>query len=165
MVTIKEILANTEAMQRNAGANIIIEYDPPRYDVSQKKLSFKGMAIGSDPKKRYKVEVAVYDVAMDYETFLSLKWPFTREQIMSKPVKIDCTCPSYEMGGALIGCIHHGCQMYDHVGFSRDYVKKTDRPEKNPDHIPMGCKHVYSCLKEILEMFKEEPNEQSRQII
>jgi hypothetical protein len=161
MVTVREILANSEAIQKNAGANILMEYEAPRYDVSQKKLSFKGMAIGSDPKKRYKVEVAIYDVAMDYETFLSLKWPFTREQILDKPVKIDCTCPSYEKGGALIGCIHHDCQMYDHVGFSRDYVKKTDRPERNPDHIPMGCKHIYSFIKEILETFIQKPQQQT----
>lgn len=165
MVTVKEILSNTEANQRNAGANIKIEYEAPRYDVSQKKLSFKGMATGSDPQKRYKVEIAIYDIVMGYDTFLSLQWPYTREQILNKPIKIDCTCPSYEKGGALIGCIHNGCQMYEHVGFSRDYVKKTDRPEKNPEHIPMGCKHVYSCLKEILETFKEESNGKREQII
>ena len=164
MTTVREILVNS-ANKGNVGANITIEYDAPRYDVSQKKLSFKGMAIASDPTKRYKVEVAIYDVAMDYETFLSMKWPMSREQIMDKPVKIDCTCMSYERGGALIGCIHHDCHLYDHVSFSRDYVKKTDRPEKNPNHIPMGCKHICSALKDILDLFKEDTNEQREQTI
>jgi len=148
MITTKTLLENSRNFGNN-GANIRIEFDPPAYDVSQKKLTFKGMADSSDPKKKYNVHIAFFDIDMTYEDFLSGNWNLTKEILLDKPLKVDCKCKAYEMSGCLKGNLQHDCALYTHAEFTH-YEKKTDRPEKNPENIPMGCKHIYSAIEQIL---------------
>ena len=61
MITTKELLKNSVAMGRDAAQVEFDDVERPRYDLSQKKLMFKGYAKGSN-NKLYKVQIAFYQI-------------------------------------------------------------------------------------------------------
>lgn len=148
-VTTKDFLKESEGLGNN-GVDIKIEFEAPTYDVSQKKLYFKGFADSSKPNSKYEVKVAFFDVVMSYQDFKDNKWGLTSKDLLDKPVKVDCKCKSYVFGGALKGNLHSGCALYTNTELT-NYVKKTDREEKNPENKPRGCKHIIAAIKQILE--------------
>lgn len=151
MVTTKELLANSKDLGRD---NSDVEFDSvekPHYDLSQKKLSFKGMAKGSNGKL-YKVEVAFLEVSpggLTSDDLAAGKYPMPKD-LIDKPVKVDCDCFDYILGGALKGNLKNGCALYTDQILTK-YKKKTDRPENNPDNIPYACKHIVTLIKSIIE--------------
>ena len=149
MITTKTLLDNSENFGNN-GADIKIEFEAPTYDVSQKKLYFKGYANSSKPGSKYEVKVAFFDIVMDYQDFLDHKWNLSKEILLDKPIKVDCKCKSYVFNGCLKGNLANDCALYTNAELT-NYVKKTDREEKNPENKPFGCKHVVAAIKQILD--------------
>ena len=154
MVSGRELLRNS-AIKGRGGTDIEFDsIDRPRYDKAQKKLSFKGYAQGSGGKL-YKVQVAFYDVEDDGATPEMLEKGYIPrpEDLLDHPVKVDCDCMDYNLGGALKGNLKNGCALFTDKMLS-SYKKKTDRPEHNIDNIPYGCKHIVSFINIIEEAFK-----------
>lgn len=154
MVTTKELLANSKKLGRDNSDVDFDSFETPRYDLSQKKLSFKAYAKGSKDNL-YKVEVAFYGVEPDGLTSEELaagKHPRPKD-LMDKQIKVDCDCYDYIFGGALKGNLHNGCALYTDAKLT-NYKKKTDRPENNPENVPYACKHIVSFIYCILEAFK-----------
>ena len=154
MVSARELLRNS-AIKGRGGTDIEFDsIDRPRYDRAQKKLSFKGYAQGSGGKL-YKVQVAFYDVEDDGATPEMLEKGYIPrpEDLLDHPVKVDCDCIDYNLGGALKGNLKNGCALFTDKMLS-SYKKKTDRTEHNADNIPYGCKHIVSFINIIEEAFK-----------
>lgn len=159
MVTTKELLSNSKAMNRDCADIEFDSIEKPRYDLAQKKLSFKGMAQGSEGKL-YKVEVAFYGVEPMGLTPSDLgagKYPMPKD-LIGKQIKVDCDCYDYTLGGCLKGNLKQGCALHTDAILTH-YEKKTDRPEKNPDNKAYGCKHCVSLIKSILEAFGNNKQE------
>lgn len=154
MVTTKELLENSKKLGRDNSDIEFDKFETPRYDLSQKKLSFKAYAKGSN-NKLYKVEVAFYGIEPDGLTSAELaagKHPRPKD-LMEKQIKVDCDCYDYIFGGALKGNLHNKCALYTDAKLT-NYKKKTDRPENNPENIPYACKHIVSFIYCILEAMK-----------
>lgn len=155
MITTKTLLENSKRLGRDSSDILFDSIEKPRYDLSQKKLSFKGMAQGSN-NKLYKVEVAFFDVEPGGLTPSDLgagKYPMP-QNLLEKPIKVDCDCIDYTLGGCLKGNLHNDCALYtDRV--LTNYKKKTDRPENNQENEPYGCKHIVSFIKSILEAMEQ----------
>ena len=150
MITTKELLENSKNLGRDHSD---MEFDTVevRYDLAQKKLLVKGMAKASKGDKLYKVEVAFYQVQPDGltpEDLAAGKFPMPKD-LMDKPIKVDCDCYDYTLGGALKGNLHNDCALHTDKLLT-GYVKKTDRPENNPENVPYGCKHIVSLVKDII---------------
>ena len=155
MITTKQLLSNSKSMGRDSSDVEFDNIEKPRYDLSQKKLSFKGYAQGSN-NKLYKVEVAFYGVEPDGLTSEDLaagKYPMPTD-LMDKQIKVDCDCYDYTLGGALKGNLHSGSALYTDKTLT-NYKKKTDRPEKNQENVAYGCKHIVSFIKYILEAMEQ----------
>lgn len=151
MITTKTLIENSKALGRDSTDVEFDTMEKPRYDLAQKKLSFKGMAKGSN-NKLYKVEVAFFDVEPDgltTEDLVAGKYPMPKN-LSEKPIKVDCDCFDYVLGGCLKGNLKNGCALYTDKTLT-NYKKKTDRPEKNPENQAYGCKHIVSFVKTILE--------------
>lgn len=155
MITTKELLKNSVAMGRDAAQVEFDDVERPRYDLSQKKLMFKGYAKGSN-NKLYKVQIAFYQIDSDGLTPEELsKGMYPKPtNLLDKPIKVDCDCLDYTLGGALKGNLENKCALFTDKVLS-GYKKKTDREEKNPNNIPYGCKHIVSFIKMILEAMDE----------
>ena len=154
MITTKELLENSKALGRDNSDIEFDKFENPRYDLSQKKLSFKAYAKGSN-NKLYKVEVAFYDVGPDGLTPSDLgqgKFPRPKN-LLDKNIKVDCDCVDYTLGGCLKGNLHNDCALYTDKVLT-NYKKKTDRPEKNAENTPYGCKHIVSFIHCILDAMK-----------
>lgn len=154
MVTTKELLENSKHLGRDNSDVEFDNFESPRYDLSQKKLSFKSYAKGSN-NKLYKVEVAFYGVEpgeLTSEDLAAGKFPRPKD-LIDKEIKVDCDCYDYILGGALKGNLHNGCALYTDQILTK-YKKKTDRPENNPDNIPYACKHVISFIYCVLDAMK-----------
>ena len=153
-MTTKEFLENSKAMGRDNSDIEFDKFENPRYDLSQKKLSFKSYAKGSN-NKLYKVEVAFYGIEpgnLTSDDLVAGKFPRPKD-LLDKEIKVDCDCVDYTLGGALKGNLHNGCALYtDRV--LTNYKKKTDRPEKNAENMGYGCKHIVSFIYCILEAMK-----------
>lgn len=155
MVDTKELLKNSAEMKRNSSDIEFDTIEKPRYDLSQKKLSFKGYAKGSQGKL-YKVQVAFYNVdpaGLTPDQLASGMFP-KPQNLLDHPIKVDCDCMDYTLGGALKGNIKNGCALFTDKALT-DYNKKTDRIEKNVDNKPYGCKHIVSFINIILDGIKE----------
>lgn len=149
-ITTKNLLDNSPDY-----ADIEFENISVKYDLSQKKLHFKAYAKGSN-NKEYKVEVAFYDVDSEGLTPDQLKsgeFP-SHADLLNKPIKVDCDCFDYTLGGKLKGNIHNNCNLYTDTTLT-NYKKKTDRPEKNAENKAMGCKHIISFIKMILSEYNK----------
>jgi hypothetical protein len=142
----KQLLENSVGKGNN-GADITLEFETPTYDQAQQKLYVKCLADGSGNKK-YEVKFAFYEMGMSYQEFLDGKW-IDKDLLLSRPIKVDCKCPSYVYGGILKANQHNNCALYTHADFTH-YKKKTDRQEKNPENIPYGCKHIVSAIKALM---------------
>lgn len=153
-MTTKEFLDNSKSMGRDNSDIEFDKFENPRYDLSQKKLSFKALAKGSN-NKLYKVEVAFYGVEpgnLTTDDLVAGKFPRPKD-LLDKEIKVDCDCTDYILGGALKGNLHSGCALYTDKTLT-NYKKKTDRPEKNAENIGYGCKHIVSFIHCILEAMK-----------
>lgn len=155
MVTAKQILDNSLKFHRDSKDVEFDSIEPARYDLAQKKLSFKGHAVGQS-KKLYKVEVAFYEVDPDGLTPDQLAAGIVPKpkDLLDHPVKVDCECYDYMWNGALRGNLKHGCALYTHKDFTT-YEKKTDAAPKNPDEIPYGCKHIVSFIYDIMAALED----------
>lgn len=154
MITTKQLLDNSRNLGRDSSDVEFDNIEKPRYDLSQKKLSFKGYAQGSN-NKLYKVEVAFFDVqpnGLTSEDLAAGKFPRPKD-LLDKEIKVDCDCTDYILGGALKGNLHSGCALYTDKTLT-NYKKKTDRPEKNAENIGYGCKHIVSFIYCILDAMK-----------
>lgn len=154
MVTTKELLDNSKKLGRDNSDIEFDKFENPRYDLSQKKLSFKAYAKGSN-NKLYKVEVAFFDVqpnGLTSEDLAAGKFPRPKD-LIDKQIKVDCDCYDYILGGCLKGNLHSGCALYTDKTLT-NYKKKTDRPEKNAENEPYGCKHIVSFIYCILDAMK-----------
>lgn len=151
MVTTKVLLDNSKKLGRDNSDVDFDNLETPRYDLSQKKLSFKGYAKGSKDNL-YKVEVAFYDVQpgnLTPEDLAAGKYPLPKD-LLEHRIKVDCDCYDYTFGGALKGNLNNDCALYTDAKLTK-YKKKTDRPENNPDNIPYACKHILTLIKRIVE--------------
>ena len=146
----------TKELLKNSGDYADIEFTKfnVHYDLSQKKLHCKAYAQSSKGDHEYKVEVAFYDVEPEGLTPDQLKSGVvpTHANILNSPIKVDCDCDSYILGGILKGNIHNDCNLYTDKKLT-NYKKKTDRPERNPENKAMGCKHIISFIKLILSEY------------
>lgn len=150
MVTAKQLLANSIAKADVEIDNI----NSVRYDLAQKKLHFNVMVKGSN-NNAYKVEIAFYDIDpgdLTSEDLAKGMIPRAIKDLDNKPIKVDCDCTSYTLGGCLKGNLKSGCALYTDKVLT-NYKKKTDREEKNPENKPMACKHIIGVLKAILETY------------
>ena len=129
MVTTKVLLDNSKKLGRDNSDVDFDNLETPRYDLSQKKLSFKGYAKGSKDN--------LYN------------YPLPKD-LLEHRVKVDCDCYDYTFGGALKGNLNNDCALYTDAKLTK-YKKKTDRPENNPDNIPYACKHILTLIKRIVE--------------
>lgn len=149
MVTGRQILENS-AQKRRDSMDAEFDYiEPARYDLAQKKLSFKAMVVGSRGD-RYKVEVAFFDVdpmGLTPDQLAAGLVPKPAD-LLDHRVKVDCTCNDYAFNGAYVGNLANDCALYTHKDMDT-YEKKTDAAPKNPEHLPFGCKHITSFLHNI----------------
>ena len=151
MITVREFLKNSAEKGRD---KVDVDFDSieqPRYDRAQRKLSFKGYAKGSGGKL-YKVQVAFFKVEDDGATPEMLENGYIPLpiDILDHPIKVDCDCIDYTLGGALKGNLKHDCALFTDKTLS-SYKKKTDRPENNAENIPYGCKHIVSFIYTIMD--------------
>lgn len=61
------------------------------------------------------------------------------------PVRIRCSCPDFFFTGAY--WVKHNIDAL-YGGALKQYTRKTEtRPERNPQHIPMMCKHLIALTE------------------
>ena len=158
MVTVRQMLDNSKAKKRDSADVEILEISVPHYDRAQKKLSVSAV-VKSSKGTGYNVRVAFFDVedqGMKPEELAAGNFPIP-DDIMNKPIKVDCDCMDYTLGGALKGNLKHGSALYTDAQLT-NYKKKTDRPENNPENLPYGCKHITSVLKTVIDILKSTKN-------
>lgn len=156
MITTKQLLQNSKEMGRDNSDIDFDNIDTPRYDLAQRKLSFKAFAKGSSGHL-YKVQVAFFNVDPDGATPEMLEKGYIPKpkDLLNHPIKVDCDCIDYTLGGALKGNLKHDCALFTDKTLT-NYKKKTDRPEKNSENKPYACKHIVSFIYTILDALKEE---------
>lgn len=154
MVTVQQMLDNSKAKKRDSADVEILNISAPKYDRAQKKLYISAV-VKSSKGSGYNVRIAFFDVedqGMKPEELAAGNFPIP-DDIMSKPIKVDCDCMDYVLGGALKGNLKHGSALFTDAQLT-NYEKKTDRPEKNPENLPYGCKHITSVLKTVIDILK-----------
>lgn len=107
-------------------------------------MQYYGVISGSHGTP-YSVMIAFTDVAEDQG--------LTPEEVMNgvlpKPdlnhndVQVRCTCPSYRYTGA-VGNYHN--KLHTGPKFGRFIPAKTDRAGRNPNELPMVCKHIIEFM-------------------